>query len=179
MSKTQKIGTGDYIMAKLLGYRFTQKDMTDMVIETVVETVNVRRGFFLDPKEWAIRPIHDPLDHDIGRVAAEFRCLYEVYHIEGTVKKLFRCYLKPNRMTYTTEYHEDFIHFNNRNTDDDFDVYHMHFLMDSRIFPREQGASVVGCPVFLEQTDDIKGITLESGYNIMLEEGNNPIMPEL
>ena len=166
-------------MAKLLGTRFTQQDMTDMVIETVIETANVRRGFFLDPKEWAIRPIDDPLDQDVGRVAGEDRCLYEVYHTAGTENKLFRCYFKPNRLTYTTEYIEDFIHFNNRNTDDDFDVYHMHFLMDKRIFPNQDGRNILSCPVFSQPTTELKGITLETGFNIMLEVGGFPIMPEL
>lgn len=146
--------------------------MTDYVVATIVQGANAITGSTLDWKDYAIRKTFDPLaEHEVGRVSAERRCVYDVYPITAGIIKTFRCYIKPDRLTYIGVLKEDIVHINNPIPAEK--IYHLEVRMDDRIFPNEIGPRPLKCPDFRTPSDDDDTGTLlqENGASILQENG--------
>ena len=152
--------------------KFTKKEMTDYVISSIVQGANAITGTVLRWEDFAIRAVHDPLsEYEVGRVSAERRCVYDVYPTVDGIGKTFRCYLKPDRLTYIGVLKEDIIRHNNPNPAEK--IYHLEVRMDDRIFPSETGPNPIKCPDFSTPADatDTGALLQENSYAILQENG--------
>lgn len=157
--------------------RFTKKEMTDYVVTTIVQGSNAITGSTLDWKNFAIRVVFDPLSaHEVGRVSGERRCVYDVYpKVEG-IGKTFRCYMKPDRLTYIGVLKEDIVHHNNPNPLEK--IYHLEVRMDERIFPSVIGPRPLKCPDFRDPSDDDdSGALLQENGGAILQENGAALLP--
>lgn len=155
-----------------LSRRFTKKEMTDYVVASIVQGANAITGSTLNWKDFAIRVVFDPLSaHEVGRVSAERRCVYDIYPTIEGIGKTYRCYMKPDRLTYIGFLKEDIVHINNPNPAEK--IYHLEVRMDDRIFPNEIGPKPLKCPDFVDPADlnDSGTLLQENGASILQENG--------
>ena len=157
--------------------RFTRKEMTDYVVSTIVQGSNAITGTTLRWKDFAIRPVVDPLSmYEVGRVSAERRCVFDVYPTVPDINKVFRCYLKPDRLTYIGVLKEDIVRHNN--PDPLGKIYHLEVRMDDRIFPGEIGPHPIKCPDFRDPSeDDDTGALLQENGAAILQENGAALLP--